>query len=70
MSRIIFIVLFVISMFVNLKGQWEILNQGIESGLVYPTIDFVNEKVGWIACPYDLLLKTECRSSKPFGIFM
>lgn len=40
----------------NLKGQWEILNEGVNG--VVNSIDFVNENVGWIACLHSIL-KTE-----------
>lgn len=57
MKRFILILVILLSFIANLRGQWEILNQGIISSL--NTIDFVNENVGWLAGTDGLLFKTE-----------
>jgi photosystem II stability/assembly factor-like uncharacterized protein len=41
----------------NLHGKWEVLNEGIMSGI--SSVDFINEDIGWLAVGEGQLLKTE-----------
>jgi len=56
MKRYILSLIMVYIMFTNLRGQWEILNEGTKERLYI--IDFVNDEVGWIAGE-GRILKTE-----------
>jgi photosystem II stability/assembly factor-like uncharacterized protein len=47
MKRFIFTLMTLLILIANLQGQWEILNEGITGSL--NTIDFVNDRIGWMA---------------------
>jgi photosystem II stability/assembly factor-like uncharacterized protein len=57
MNRFNFTLVILLSLIANLRGQWEILNEGVKGSL--NAIDFINENVGWIGGSEGLLFKTQ-----------
>ncbi len=57
MQRITALLMFCLILAGELNGQWQILNEGVKGNL--NAIDFVNEKMGWVAGDDGVLLKTE-----------
>jgi photosystem II stability/assembly factor-like uncharacterized protein len=57
MKRFIFTLMTLLILIANLRGQWEIINEGGAGG--FNTIDFVDKNTGWLGGLQGEILKTE-----------